>query len=462
MKTYFEQYSLRITIALALVAGAAFGLIDPTAMFGIAFLGEVGEMKALEKAMKETFDALQVEIRKTQDIAMKAQEEVRQEGTLHGKTNEELKSLGEATRALQAEMKAAKDSFNEMQQKLDKRHQEEQKEKADKRTAGQIVVESEEIKEMMSIRGANSRPVAIKNYDAVRGLKAIITGTVPSMVQPLVAGERVPGILAPAMRRLTIRDLLPVIRTSSNTIAFTTELLFTNAAAPQGGTASPQAEVDGQPKPMSEITFQLDQTNVITLAHWIAASRQILDDAPALQGYIDQRLGYGLKLEEERELLVSTGTSGELNGLIGQATAFNGGATNQTAIDTLLKAFTQVSLAEYEATACVLHPTDWQDIQLLKDTQGRYLFSDPHTVQAARIWAKDVVPTQSMTQGQFLTGAFDMGAAIYDREEMVIRISDQHQDFFTRNLIAVLCEERIALAVYRPASFVTGALSYAG
>jgi hypothetical protein len=42
-----------------------------------------------------------------------------------------------------------------------------------------------------------------------------------------------------------------------------------------------------------------------------------------LASYIDQRLRYGVLLEEEDEVLNSTGTNGELDGLVHQATAYN-------------------------------------------------------------------------------------------------------------------------------------------
>ena len=35
-----------------------------------------------------------------------------------------------------------------------------------------------------------------------------------------------------------------------------------------------------------------------------------------------------------------------------------------------------------------------------------------------------------------------------------IRVAEQHSDFFIRNAVAILAEERLALAVKRPESFV--------
>jgi HK97 family phage major capsid protein len=65
-----------------------------------------------------------------------------------------------------------------------------------------------------------------------------------------------------------------------------------------------------------------------------------------------------------------------------------------------------------------------------------------------------VIDTPAMTEGTALVGAFGSGAQLYDREQASIRISEQHSDFFIRNAIVVLAEQRLALAVKRPEAFV--------
>jgi hypothetical protein len=47
-----------------------------------------------------------------------------------------------------------------------------------------------------------------------------------------------------------------------------------------------------------------------------------------------------------------------------------------------------------------------------------------------------------------------MGAAIWDRNDATVEISREHSDYFTRNMIAVLAEERLALTVFAPLAFV--------
>lgn len=373
-------------------------------------------------------------------------------GAIKAETATALKELGEGSEKLRDELKGLKDRFLEIEQKLadPAASREEQK----LVTAGDAIIESDAYKAMVKSKTFRMEPVEIQR-------KQIVTGTI-STSQPLVNGDRLGGIIGPGLRRFTIRDLMPNIPTTSNLIEFCQELVFTNSAGPQYDTASPGPNTDGANKPQSDITFQLSTTNVITLAHWLGASRQIMADAPALAGYVNSRLSYGLKLEEEGEILTGVGTSGTLNGLNNQATAFSGGGTNQTAIDTLLKAQLQVSLSYFDANGFVLHPTDWANILLLKDTQNRYLYADPHNTNSPKIWGLDVIPTQAQTLGKFTAGAFDLASAIFDREGVSIRMSDQHLDFFTRNLVAILCEERLALAIFRPLAVVYGSIQTPG
>jgi len=113
-----------------------------------------------------------------------------------------------------------------------------------------------------------------------------------------------------------------------------------------------------------------------------------------------------------------------------------------------------VFLAYYEPTGVVVHPFDWEAIELIKDSQNRYIVTGSVAVGADKtLWRMPVVDTPAIPQKTALVGAFGLGAQLYDREQANIRIAEQHSDFFTRNAVAILAEERLALAVKRPESF---------
>lgn len=407
------------------------------------------EMKELNKALKDAFEKMHENVKRVQDTADSALEEVKKEGTLHKETNDKLTELSTKGAELATEFKGLRDRMHEAEQKLAARAPSGDPE--ERKTAVQIILESAEYKAAAS--QGRMAPVDIKSFHKT----AIFNAT--GQNQPLVPSERVSGIIVPPEQRLYIRDLLPQAVTASNLVEFAQEATFTNNAAIQGAGSSP-AETEGQIKAESGMTFTLSNAAVATLAHWIPASRQVLSDATMLQGHISGRLLYGLKLVEEQQLLNGSGTAGNISGLITNATAYNRGTSNDTILDTLLKALLQVSLSNYEASAFVLHPSDWFSAMLLKDTQGRYLFSDPQSMVAPRVWAKPVVASQTMAAGNFLAGAFNLGAQIWDKEDATIRISENVNDHFIRNMVAILAEERMALTIYRPLAFVYGATAH--
>ena len=363
------------------------------------------------------------------------------------KAEGQAKENGDATTEVKSAVEALATKGEEIGQRIDKlegrMNSNFQGEGAAAKSIGQTFIESEEFKGLEAGRGSHAR----------LSTKAIVNATGSN--QPLVDGDRVPSIIHEPNRRLTIRDMLPVGRTQSNLVEFTSENVFTNNAGPQIGSGSP-TEYENVTKPQSEITFTLSSAAVTTLAHFILASRQVLSDAPMLQSYIDGRLRYGLALEEEDQILNGTGVDNNLSGLVTNQTTYNRGATDDTYIDTLRKACTQCALSEYRASGIVLNPADWETIELTKDTQNRYIFADPGTIAGPTLWGLPVVATNSMTAGTFLVGAFDMAAQIWDREQAMVEVSREDNDNFRRNMVTILAEERLALTIYRSAGLVGG------
>jgi HK97 family phage major capsid protein len=67
-----------------------------------------------------------------------------------------------------------------------------------------------------------------------------------------------------------------------------------------------------------------------------------------------------------------------------------------------------------------------------------------------------VIATPSLQRGEFIVGNFQLGAQLIDRLDMEVLISSEHADFFTKNMLMVRAEERVALAVKRPQALVFG------
>ena len=317
-----------------------------------------------------------------------------------------------------------------------------------KKSMGEMVTDSEQFKNAGNFSSTDRIRVDIntKALGSSSGDGSEFDYSAGALVQPHYT-----DVVQLPKQRLTIRDLLMPGHTDSNLITVPREEFFDNQAG---------VVIEGQRKPESNINYTQESVPVVTVAHHIKASRQILDDASGLRSQIDGRLQYGLKLKEENQLLNGRGGN-ELTGLIPNATAFKNptSITEYTAIDQLRLAMTQVILTNYSATGHVLNPVQWTEIELSKDDIGRYIIGNPYGNAQPMMWGLPVVATPVMANGQFLTGAFQMGAQIHDRWEMTVNISFSNEDDFVRNMVTILCEERLALAIYHKGAFVTGALT---
>ena len=382
--------------------------------------------------------------------------------------NASLKSVGDQLRAnaekadkeikahaqLSEETKASVDKLLTTQGELNARLQAAEQHMVKLEQGGGRILTPESMGELF-IAAEGYEAWAVKAAGGAKGsftvpVKAAITslaGSAGALIEP----QRV-GMVQPAQQRLFIRDLLSWGRTGSNSIEYVRETGFTNNAAPV-------SENPTNVKPESDIQFELDTDPVATIAHWVRASRQVLSDAAMLASYIDGRLRYGLKLKEEAQLLKGSGVGLNLNGIYTQASAYvNPGVTVQaeTAIDRLRLALLQVTLAEYEADGIVLSPIDWAAIELTKTTDNQYLFASPTGLAVPGLWGRPVVATQAMDAGDYLVGSFQQCAQGWDREVVSVTVSSEDRDNFVKNMVTILCEERVGLAVYRPEAFVKG------
>jgi len=275
-------------------------------------------------------------------------------------------------------------------------------------------------------------------------------------------------MVTPPMRTKRVRDLFPTRTTNAAVIEYFRQLGFTTLQSGHGvNSASTVAErAAGNTafgiKPQSSFAFVGEQAPVRTLAHWEAAHRNVLADEPQLRSIIDNELMYGLRLLEDNQILNGDGVGENLLGVLNtpniQEYAWSSGAVTpvpDTKADALRRAATLSFLAYYEPSGIVVHPNDWEDIELTKDANGQYLIAVSVAMGGEpRVWRMPIVDTPAMTEGTALVGAFGTGAQLYDREQASIRISEQHSDFFVRNAIVILAEQRLALAVKRPEAFV--------
>ena len=344
---------------------------------------------------------------------------------------------------------------------------------------GSMFTESNEFKALIASGSTNMpTPWGIETQDLtgyIGGRKDVFTASGPVQSTRGFGRTQFDPLVPRAMRTARIRDLFPVASTDANLIDYfrvvgfgASRLDLTNGAK----SVAERTNADGSQtapltvfglKPKSNLTFETAQAPVRLIAHYEVAHRNVLMDEPQLQATINNELLYGLRLEEDRQILNGSGTGEDLLGILNTpniqlySQAGTAAAPTETKADALRRAATKGILAYYPMSGYVLHPYDWEDIELTKSTQGQYILATNVAVGAQTMaWRQPVVETPAMPEGTFLTGAWGLGAQLYDRMQANIRIADQHSDFFIRNAVAILAEQRLALAVKRPESFVKG------
>jgi len=368
----------------------------------------------------------------------------------------QVAELGEAKAETLAKHEALEKQYFELYDRVQVVEQKGQHQEANRaESLGEMFAKSDQATAMMEGRFPSAR-VDYEGEKAGEFKTAIINAT--GQNQPLVPSDRLGGIATTPNRVLTIRDILPSSSTSSNLVEFTREDAFTNAAAPTVS-GSPEA-YENVTKPESAITFTLVNVPVVTVAHFIPASKQVLSDSASLSSHINGRLMYGLKLKEEQQLLTGTGANHQLNGLITQATSYvptSPQLTNE--IDIIRHCQKQAFVAEYQPNFLVLNPSDWYDIEIRKvgSSDDRYVVGNPNNMMSHNLWGLNVVVTNSVSAGTFLMGS-SAAAEIKDRESASVEMSQHDGNNFTKNMVTILAEERLALLLYRTEAMITGSL----
>lgn len=320
------------------------------------------------------------------------------------------------------------------------------------------------------------QPTATKAFDAEaawsnsEGLKALqsnvgrFRGTVEIVEYPMQAfktlltlstltpqSARRPGIVQSAQDETTVGDLMLQGTTDSNVLSYYEETTFTNAAA---------TVAEGDPKPESALAFTERTDTVRKIATWIPATSEFLEDNAGIRSYIEGRLRFMVEREEEDQLLNGDGTAPNISGILDRSIQSIGSTDDVKAI---YQAITEVRVdGQAEPDAVVIHPLSWQNIRLAQDQNDQFYGPGPFAADnVERLWGLRVRVTPLIAEGTALVGAFRPHAQVFRKGGIRVVASTEHDTYFTSNKVAILAEERLALAVYRPSAFckVTGLAS---
>jgi HK97 family phage major capsid protein len=344
------------------------------------------------------------------------------------------------------------------------------------KTFGEMFVESPAYKDFLG-RYANESGIIPNSIKGIQSgpfqadMKALLTGASATSAGAAVRND----LYAPITdligeRELTVRDLITIGSTTSDTVEYVRVTGKTNSAAPtaeattsalptQDGSTGPLVNnAGGGYKPESSVALEVVSATVKTIAHWMPLTKRAASDAAQVRTLVENFLRYGLNEELEDQILTGSGSGENFTGILNTSGIQTVGSAG-TDIDAIVDAIKAIRVTgRRRPTAVVFHPDDWYSTGFLlaKDSQNRYLVGDPRASidQLNTLWGLQVVVSEAQTANTALVGDFRQ-AILWEREGVSLAMSDQHADYFVRNLLAILAEMRAAFGVLDPQGFCT-------
>ncbi|UOR07167.1 phage major capsid protein [Hymenobacter aerilatus] len=284
----------------------------------------------------------------------------------------------------------------------------------------------------------------------------ITTANVTTLGGP-ASVTQLPGIVTEPRRRGHIRAFMNVGQMSTGSATYLQHTASRNRGAGMVG--------EGGLKPSSDLGFITKRLDAKKIANTFKITEETVDDIPLLMSTIQQEGVADIEFVEDDQILFGDGLGNNLEGIYTQASAFTGGGVKAefpNEFDVLRAAVAQLSVEHFLPTLIILSPIDVANMDLEKGEDGHYLVpaalfgTTLPAISGVRIVENTVMPV-----GEFLIGDFALGAQLFDRTALSVRIYDQNEDDARHNLLLIVIEKRIALKVGYPKAFVKGSFATA-
>lgn len=314
---------------------------------------------------------------------------------------------------------------------------------------------SEDIAEKFHENGQNRASIMLQEITGGNMSKAVGTMTeAASLTGEVIAPTRRESVVELAQRPTHIRALLPQGTMNSNTFRYVEETAGEGAV-----------DVTGEGATKNQVDYDMEAKDAPTtkITGFARVSEEMLEDIPALSSFLGRRLTKDIRKKEDQQFLYGTGLSNQLTGLSVNATTFAAYRADSDAqiIDLLIAVYATLEDLNYEASGVLLSPKDYYSIYTAKDAVGAYVKQDLVTTLGGQLFIAGipVFRNTAVVDGEYFVGDWLNGAQIFDRQGLNIRFSDEDADNFTKNLVTVRAEERLAFPIFYPDSFVYGVVN---
>ena len=247
-------------------------------------------------------------------------------------------------------------------------------------------------------------------------------------------------------RQVFLVDQLPHIAISTGSVEYVQD------KSPLADMADKAAETtEGSAKPQAGITTAVVTEAAATIAAWVNITRQVAADVPQIQSYLDNRLRYSLHRRVDGQAIGGNGTAPNLKGLANRTGIVTyAPATAEARNVSIRHAITLGEQAEAVYQIIVLNPADAELFDLSNSTTaGLHAVMDLAGPSARTAWGLTQVRSNAVASGTALL-VDPMAVGVLDRQAPTAYMTDSHASNFTSNILTLLLEARVGLALFDP------------
>lgn len=268
--------------------------------------------------------------------------------------------------------------------------------------------------------------------------------------------ERLPMVDTVARPAVTLLDVISRGTISSESAEYLQVVKVTrNTGIVPENTGNPDTDTI---KPQSNFDTNLETAKVYQYADGYSVTTQMMRDSAMLASFLDNEFKYSFDLKIADMLLNGSGTNGQPRGLLNttgvqKAEYSRIGDEAKNLILAIRRALTKLTHVGSSANAILINPADAEKIDLLQDTQGRFLGNGPWASGPSTVWSRPLVESEQVDEGKIIVGDFHQ-IALLDRTGLNVEAFYQHDNYAARNLVYVRAELAAAQAIWRPLDFV--------
>lgn len=313
------------------------------------------------------------------------------------------------------------------------------------KTLGEMIIAHEDYREEMKSGKSKKNfsieiPGFISDFARNQGVKTLFqtsAGWSPESTRT--------GILIDAVTRpIQVTDVIPASRTGMAAVVYMEETTRTHANAERSEAGA-----------YAESAFALTQrsSTVRSIGTSIPVTDEQLADEAQVASYLSNRLIFGARQRLDTQILTGNGTPPNLTGLNNASGLQTQAKGADPTPDTFYKAMTLIKLTGRAFPSHhFIHPTDWQEIKLLRTADGIYIWGSPSENGPDRLWGLPVVVTDAQTQNTGLTGDVLNFCSLFERQGIEVETGYVNDDF-TKGQKTLRAGVRVAFVTFRGAAF---------